>query len=189
MAVDRVINPQFDYADDFHEGRAVICLGKPCDFWDAYSTTPTTPNNSLWGFIDASGKVVITPQYPEASAFSDGLAAVCTGDCGSKPTKPHSRGYIDRDGKVVIPMQFGAASNFSEGLAQVCVGSCEYVEGSGYNGKFGFIDHSGRFVINPQYDNVLDFKNGYAKVFVGSGTEAKSGYIDKTGKTIWQPSN
>lgn len=90
---------------------------------------------------------------------------------------------------MVIPTQFGAASNFSEGLAQVCVGSCEYVEGSGYNGKFGFIDHSGRFVINPQYDNVLDFKNGYAKVFVGSGTEAKSGYIDKTGKTIWQPSN
>jgi hypothetical protein len=184
-----VINPQFDYADDFHEGRALICLGKPCDFWDAYSTTPTTPNNSLWGFIDGSGKVVITPQYPEASAFSEGLAAVCTGDCGSKPTKPHSRGYIDRDGKMVIPTQFGAASNFSEGLAQVCVGSCEYVDGSGYNGKFGFIDHSGRFVINPQYDNVLDFKNGYAKVFTGNGAESKSGYIDRAGKIIWQPSN
>jgi len=184
-----VITPQFDSADDFHEGRALICLGKPCDPYDAYSTSPTIPNNSLWGFIDASGKVVITPQYPEASAFSEGLAAICTGDCGSKATKPHARGYIDRDGKAVIPTQFGAASNFSEGLAQVCVGSCEYVEGSGYNGKFGFIDHSGRFVINPQYDNVLDFKNGYAKVFVGSGTEAKSGYIDKTGETIWQPSN
>jgi FG-GAP-like repeat/WG containing repeat len=152
-------------------------------------TSPTIPNNSLWGFIDTSGKVVITPQYPEASAFSEGLAAICTGDCGPKATKPHSRGYIDRDGKVVIPTQFGAASNFSEGLAQVCVGSCEYVEGSGYNGKFGFIDRSGRFVINPQYDNVLDFKNGFAKVFIGNGTESKSGYIDKTGKTIWQPSN
>jgi len=184
-----VITPQFDSADDFHEGRAVICLGKPCDPWDAYSTSPTIPNNSLWGFIDTSGKVVITPQYPEASAFSEGLAVICTGDCGSKPTKPHARGYIDRDGKVVIPPQFGTASNFSEGLAQVCVGSCEYVEGSGYNGKFGFIDHSGHFVINPQYDNELDFKNGYAKVFVGKGTEAKTGYIDKTGKTIWQPSN
>src|SRR5262249_23096552 len=61
-----VITPQFDSADDFHEGRALICLGKPCDPYDAYSTSPTIPNNSLWGFIDASGKVVITPQYPEA---------------------------------------------------------------------------------------------------------------------------
>jgi hypothetical protein len=184
-----IITPQFDSADDFHDGRALICLGKPCDPWDAYSTTPTIPNNSLWGFIDTSGKVVITPQYPEASAFSEGLAAICTGDCGPKSTKSHARGYIDSDGKVVIPAQFGAASNFSEGLAQVCVGSCEYVEGSGYNGKFGFIDHSGRFVINPQYDNVLDFKNGYAKVIIGNGAGSKSGYIDKTGKTIWAPSN
>jgi hypothetical protein len=184
-----VINPQFDYAEEFHEGRALVCLGKPCDFWDTYSTSPTTPNNSLWGFIDASGKVVVTPQYPAASAFNEGLAVVCTGDCGSNPTKPHSRGYIDRDGKLVIPMQFGAASNFSEGLAQVCVGTCEWAQDSGYNGKWGFIDHSGRFVINPQYDNVLDFKDGFAKVFVGKGTDAKSGYIDKTEKTIWQPSS
>ncbi|MGA7770778.1 MAG: WG repeat-containing protein [Candidatus Sulfotelmatobacter sp.] len=177
-----VINPQFDYAEEFHEGRALVCLGKPCDWWES-------PRDTLWGFIDTSGKVVVTPQYPSASAFSEGLASVCTGDCSSKPTKPHSRGYIDRDGKLVIPMQFGVAGGFSESLAQVCVGTCEWVENSGYNGKWGFIDHSGRFVINPQYDNVLDFKNGYAKVFVGKGTDAKTGYIDKTGKTIWQPSN
>ncbi len=184
-----VINPQFDFAEEFHEGRGRICLGKPCDIWDSYSTSPTVPNTSLWGFIDTSGKVVITPQYPEASTFSEGLAAICTGDCSSKPTQPFSRGYIDRDGKLVIPPQFGIASNFSEGLAQVCVGKCVREEGSGYNGKFGFIDPSGHFVINPQYDNELDFKDGYAKVFIGKGTDAKSGYIDKTGKTIWQPSN
>lgn len=184
-----VINPQFDFAEEFHEGRGRICLGKPCDIWDTYSTSPTVPNTSLWGFIDTSGKVVITPKYPEVSTFSEGLATVCTGDCSSKPTQPFSRGYIDRDGKMVIPPQFGIASNFSEGLAQVCIGKCIWEEGSGYNGKFGFIDHSGHFVINPQYDNELDFKDGYAKVFVGKGTDVKTGYIDKTGKTIWQPSN
>jgi hypothetical protein len=41
-----VINPQFDSADDFHEGRALICLGKPCTWWDAPS-----PDESRWGFI------------------------------------------------------------------------------------------------------------------------------------------
>lgn len=179
-----VINPQFDYADDFHEGRALICLGKPCTWWDAPSDS-----DERWGYIDSSGKMVITPQYGKASAFSEGLASVCTGDCSENPTKPFNRGYIDRDGKIVIPMQFGIAANFSEGLAQVCIGTCRWKEKEGYSGKFGFIDHSGRFVINPQYDDVLDFKNGFAKVTVGKGDEAKSGYIDRTGKVIWQPSN
>src|SRR5260370_19193623 len=70
-----VINPQFDYAEEFHEGRALVCLGKPCDWW------VESPGDSVWGFIDTSGKVVVTPQYPSASAFSEGLASVCTGDC------------------------------------------------------------------------------------------------------------
>ena len=178
-----VINPQFDYADQFHEGRALICLGKPCDWWES-------PNDSLWGFTDTSGKVVVTPQYQSEAFFSEGLAAVCTGDCSGSPTKPHSRGYVDREGKLVIPMQFGGAGTFSESLAQVCVGKCDWEQkGSGWSGKFGFIDHSGRFVINPQYDDVEDFKNGFAKVTVGKGKDARVGYIDKTGKTIWQPSN
>lgn len=133
--------------------------------------------------------MVITPQYGTAAEFSEGLASVCTGDCSSNPTQPFARGYIDRDGKVVIPMQFGIASNFSEGLAQVCIGKCQWEKDKGYSGKFGFIDHSGHFVINPQYDNVWDFKNGFAKVIVGNGNDAKTGYIDKTGKVIWQPSN
>lgn len=178
-----VINPQFDSANDFHEGRALVCLGKPCSWWDS-------PSNSeeRWGYIDASGKMVITPQYGKAADFSEGLASVCTGDCSANPTKPFNRGYIDRDGKVAIPMQFGIVSSFNEGLAQVCIGTCSY-QNEGYSGKFGFIDHSGHFIVNPQYDNAWDFKNGFAKVMVGKGDDTKTGYIDKTGKVIWQPSN
>jgi len=178
------INPQFDYAEDFHEGRALICCGKPCSWWD-----PRSDSSERWGYIDTSGKMVIAPQYGKGSDFSEGLASVCTGDCSSNPTKPFSRGYIDRDGKNVIPMQFGIASNFSEGLAQVCVGKCTWKEKEGYSGKFGFIDHLGRFVINPQFDNAWDFKGGFAKVATGNGDDVKLGYIDKTGKVIWNPSN
>lgn len=178
-----VINPQFDYADEFHEGRAMICLGKPCSWWDAENS------DERWGFIDSAGKIIVTPQYGKAEAFSEGLAQVCTGGCALKSAKPASRGYIDKGGKVVIPMQFGIARSFSEGLAQVCVGKCEWVEKEGYSGKFGFIDHSGRFVVNPLYDDVWDFKNGFAKVILGKGDDAKTGYIDITGKVVWQPSN
>lgn len=185
-----VINPQFDYADDFHEGRARVCLGASC--WGPSDDEP------LWGVIDTSGKMVVTPQYGEADVFSEGLADVCTKSEGegsleqrlARQTPPSSCGYIDRDGKVAIPVKFGRAERFSEGLAKVCVGKCDYKSyDSGYDGKFGFIDHSGRFVVNPQYDYAGDFKNGFAKVEVGNGIDAKTGYIDKTGKTIWQPSN
>ncbi len=177
-----LINPQFDNAEDFHEGRAVVCLGKPCSWWES-------SGDSLYGYIDTSGKVVVTPQYQSASGFSEGLASVCKGQCSGQDTTSSSRGYIDRDGKLVIPMQFGIAASFSEGMAQVCVGTCQWEKDRGYSGKFGFIDHSGHFTINPQYDNVGDFKNGFASVTLGKGNDAKSGYVDKTGKVIWQPSN
>src|SRR5215831_1834657 len=84
-----VVNPQFDEAEEFHEGRAAICLGN-CKSWES--------NDAHWGYIDASGKVVVAPQYGSAYAFNEGLASVCTGDCSISTTpKPSSRGYIDRD--------------------------------------------------------------------------------------------
>jgi WG containing repeat len=182
-----VINPQFDAVEDFYEGRARVCLGKNCDLWNLSTTEGT---DYLWGFIDTAGKVVITPQYKYETYFHEGLAAVCTGDCSSNPTKPHSHGYIDPDGKVVISIQFGDALAFTESLAAVCVGICDYEsKDSSWNGKWGFIDHAGHFVVNPQYDDANAFKNGFAKVTAGKGKDAKFGYIDKTGKTIWQPSN
>src|SRR5277367_3546343 len=71
-----VINPQFDYAQPFFEGRAVVCIGKPCDSF-------AKPGDSRYGYIGTTGKIIVTPQYQEASSFSEGLAAVCVGDgCG-----------------------------------------------------------------------------------------------------------
>ena len=103
--------------------------------------------------------------------------------------KPHQNGFIDREGKLVIPLQFGEAHSFKESLAAVCVGECVWASGGGYTGKWGFIDHSGHFVINPTYDVVEDFENNFAQVMVGTGVQGKIGYIDKSGKVIWQPSS
>src|SRR4051812_24158111 len=54
------------------------------------------------GFIDKTGKVVITPQFDstvreDGICFSEGLAAVLVGD---------KWGYIDKTGKFVIPPKF-----------------------------------------------------------------------------------
>src|SRR5947207_15985085 len=56
-----VIPLQFDSANDFHEGLALV----------------TANGKNL--FIDASGRSVITPQFDIVDHFSEGLAAVNVG--------------------------------------------------------------------------------------------------------------
>ena len=57
-----VINPQFDYADDFENGLALVGVG------------------NKFGYIDTTGRYVINPQYQEASRFAEGFARVAIGD-------------------------------------------------------------------------------------------------------------
>ena len=98
-----VVNPQFDAAEDFHEGLARVCSG------------------DKWGYIDKEGKYVIPSQFDVAKDFHDGLACVCIGN---------RWGYIDKTGKYVVNPQLGnreewsffSAHDFHEGLAAVCVG-------------------------------------------------------------------
>lgn len=45
-----------------------------------------------WGYIDATGKMAIAPQFSEAYVFDKGLAQVRVGK---------HRGYIDHTGKYV----------------------------------------------------------------------------------------
>lgn len=96
-------------------------------------------------------------------------------------------GFVDQKGQIAIPLQFSAASSFHEGLAAVCVGACGW--GEKYTGKWGYVDPKGSFAINPQFDRAEDFKEGVAKVEVGKGAATKTGWVDKTGKLIWNPSN
>src|ERR1041384_2177978 len=60
-----------------------------------------------WGYIDATGKLVIQPQYDCTFPFSEGLAAVCVGN---------KIGYIDTAGKLIIQPQYDFAYPFSDGL-------------------------------------------------------------------------
>jgi hypothetical protein len=67
------------------------------------------------------------------------------------------------------------AGRFSDGLAAVKL-----------NGKWGYIDKDGKTVISPQFDQAVPFQNGLAQVVVRS-SPPKFGYIDRTGKYIWEP--
>jgi hypothetical protein len=49
-------------------------------------------------------------------------------------------------------------------------------------GTFSCISQ-GKIVIPPQYDGAWDFSKGLARVVI----DEKKGYIDKTGKYVWEP--
>jgi hypothetical protein len=126
----------------------------------------------LFGYINKTGEMVIAPSYKKACLFGEGFACVTNEDSGWI--------IIDTSGKKVASIEDGAIDNagaFSEGLCSVE----KFDRGRQY---WGYIDTTGKIVIDfRQYSQVTPFKNGIAQVLVGG----KIGYIDKTGKYIWEP--
>lgn len=119
--------------------------------------------NGKTGFINASGKLVITPQFATAEDFSEGLAQV------SLPEKPALFGYIDITGKMVISPRFTETHEFSEGLALVEA-----------EGKSVFIDKTGKVILKPE----LKPLRGFAKGLAVAGSIGTFGFIDRSGKTV-----
>lgn len=105
--------PCYDQVRHFHEDRAAVkCEG-------------------LWGFIDHTGREVISPQWDKADDFSEGLAAVRVMD---------RWGYIDTTGKLIIPAEYFSAGPFHDGRALVYANWCEW-----------YIDTKGKAVTDPVY--------------------------------------
>jgi len=119
------------------------------------------------GYIDAKGKVVIEPQFEGGTSFSEGLACVRVKGLF---------GYIDKTGKFAIPPRFKYPNDFSKGLAGVPLGAKGW----------GFIDRKGKVVIPPKFGWVYGgFRHGICEV----AFDGKTGYINKKGEWIWQPSD
>jgi hypothetical protein len=51
----------------------------------------------------------------------------------------------------------------------------------------GYMDRKGKTVVPLQFDGTDDFKDGLARVYFDKGE--KVGYIDRTGKYVWPPTN
>ena len=153
-----VIPFQFDKANSFHEGLALVTVkGKK-------------------SFIDITGRILFAANYDVVRDFSEGLCAVNLGEKRIANigliSDPGKWGYIDKSGKLAIPMKFTHAESFSEGLAAIKDGD---------NGAF--IDHEAKKVFELPLDVTLGFREGLVGVLY-RGTLA---YFDKTGKKISPP--
>jgi hypothetical protein len=160
---EMIIEPQFlNTGTRFNEGLSVV----------------NYPHGKA-GYINHEGVIVIPMQFERAQPFSDGLAAV----------RVESKwGYIDKTGKFVIEPQFVGAGPFSEGLAAISSSdfmSVARATETEATATSGFINKQGKIVFSLPFDTATPFVNGISKVRV----DIRFGYIDKTGKYIWQPSN
>jgi len=147
----------------------------------------------------------IAPQWDEAHAFSDGLAAVRVGNSdtglwgfintsGAMVIEPqfnqvgrfsegfaavrmnHYWGFINTSGDMVVEPQFRQARHFSYGLAPVQAGN-----------DWGFINASGQFVIEPQFTEAGNFAQGLAAVRVGGWDTGLLGFINTSGVMVIEP--
>ena len=131
-----------------------------------------------YGYCLPNGIEIIPPQFTKAEDFSEGLAAVATGDA----YKGYQYGYVNTKGKMQIATQYKYAKNFSQGLAPVATD----------DKKWQYIDKNGSVKIAGPFLDADVFSEGLAGVSVphdlGSGVMSfRKGYIDLTGKMVIQP--
>jgi hypothetical protein len=150
-------------------------------------------SDSLFGYIDSTGKVIIPLEYENAFSFINGKAVVVKNDKRGKINEKNELiidfkydrffnpdekgfskvilnekyGFIDEEGKEVIPIKFENTYDFNEDLVRVKL-----------NGKWGVIDRNVRFIIEPKYSHIYhDFTNGFLPVIDSN----KYLFVDKKG--------
>ncbi|NMA09383.1 MAG: hypothetical protein GX929_09755, partial [Clostridiales bacterium] len=154
-----------------------------------------------WGFVDATGAVVITPTLQDAELPSEGFIGVSVEGVW---------GYMDYSGHVVIEPQWDAVWPFSGDAALVgtlstdltTIGTYRYISRLGLplndetykaaqpfsdglaavsNGKkWGYIDLTGALVVDYLYDCAAPFEDGLALVAI----DGIFSFIDETGTTL-----
>lgn len=203
-----IIEPRYQWAEDFSEGLAAVMVG------------------DHWGFIDASGKTVIEPRYSWAGSFKEKRAVV---------QMEGKYGYIDQYGYLAAGALFDLADDFHEGLAVVKTGGkCGFLDTSGnmvlepdydWAGHFseglalvlagttyGYINRSGAMVVELPTPEGLPLSSPQASASGGGEAEldivqwqkllsyhafsggmavlekdGKFGFIDRSGETVITP--
>lgn len=149
-----IVEPMWDYADNFHEGFAVVRNDK-----------------GLYGFLNTDGQLSIRCQYEEAMKFIHGIALV--------KTKVGKWEHINCKGDNLNSCPWIDVYPYSEGLAAVRKPINDIDQICGVSARYGFINEERELIIQCDYSQVSSFRKGYAKITTVFGD---SGYIDKEGK-------
>jgi WG containing repeat len=145
------ISPQFDQAEDFHEGLARVGITKT----ESDPKHPQKPRSTTYyGYVDKTGKFIVPPKFLNASPqFSGGMAWF-------KINNPSNEkmlwGYINREGKVAIQPRY------ESDLGNFRLDNIDFHEGLAFF-KGGFINQKGQFVIPSKFRTATAFSEGFAE--------------------------
>jgi hypothetical protein len=120
-----------------------------------------------WGYINAKGKIILSPIYDHGGDFQDnGLAIVQLMD--------HS-GVIDEKGYFIVKPKYETINPFSEGRATVITPK-----------GFKVIDESGKETTPRTYSFIGDYKEGRA-IIADTDEHGKYlyGYLNRRGKEVF----
>lgn len=137
-------------------------------------------NDSVWGYINTDGKIIVPMKFIEAGLFHEGLAAVATRYLDSTNSWTIKYGYIDKTGREIIKPKYERAKDFSKGMAAV------------YDGQWKYINKKGEEVIKERnlkgingINYFCNFTDGGGFIVTTDATDRPRVYsIDKTGKKI-----
>jgi hypothetical protein len=181
------IAARFAWADDFREGLAAVLVCGIEGYIDSTGTLAIAPQFTRAGafrdgralvatggriaFIDRAGRM-LTPLYPEALDFFNGLAAVKQGALW---------GYIDPYGTLRIPPRFDLAGSFLTARAIVRMRDREML-----------IDRGGD-VIETNVERVREaLSGGVGEAPSADGvrrvviSKKEWGYADRSGRIVWR---
>ena len=194
---EMIIEPQFDWAEDFEHGLAVVKQDETLSIIDEKGKTKCKLpagvdevqvgtdgmiwfNNSRktkWGLMNSEGKVIVEPKYDEVMPFADGMAAVNLGATWARGFQSGGKwGFINKSGELIIPIRYMLVSSFSEGVAHVMDDNAS-----------SFVDHTGKVILKNTDSAPSDFHEGLS-AFTGGFDDKnrETKYLDRLGKTIFK---
>lgn len=190
-----VVQPIYDTALDFHNGRAIVSknkkffvvdkngkvvneikLEKGAYVYHVAKDIYTFLGNAGQGLFNVKGKINKKLIYNTVDDEHEGLVVV---------RKKDKFGVVDLKGKEIVRPKYDYIDFFEGGVCRVRLGNDA-------KWKYGFVDKKGREIIKPQYDNLNYFSEGLAAFGIGKYDDegqfkGKWGFIDKKGKVVIKP--
>jgi hypothetical protein len=168
-----VIQPLYDFAGDFREGRAYVTSG-----------------GGFNAIIDKKGNIIYrgTRHQIISQFIHDGFIRI-----SDVLDNYRKEGFMDRNGKLVIPYLFDEARDFENGFAPVCKYTDPFSEDErleipdaekAKRRRWGMIDRRGKLIVPFEYATIFPFHDGLAMIVDAAG---QHGYVDTTGKVVIPP--
>ncbi len=115
----------------------------------------------LWGVMDISGNVKISPKFEGLGEFSDNVALAQLNK---------KWGVISRKGEFIRKPEFQDVREFENGLAWVIQNCTYWIAFECERGKWGLINQAGEALISPKYNGVLSEEAPYIPRLFGRPT-------------------